>query len=273
MSYRGPVGASEANRRSDNEMVNNILTADQVADFGRDGFLVVRSLFDTEEMLNLASWTNEVEAWPETAGRHMMYFETSLKDNGARILNRLENFYPYHESFYQLFNSEKLRGATSDLLGEEAILYKDKINFKLPGGDGFELHQDQQAGWSTYAELFITALVSIDAATKENGCLELVAGLHTNGLVGEEWKPMTEDNLVGKPLISCPTDPGDVVFFDSFCPHGSGPNMTEGKRRVLYVTYNAASAGDHREQYYIDKRLSYPPDIEREPSKKYVFRV
>ena len=108
-----------------------------------------------------------------------------------------------------------MRSATSDLPGEEAVLYKDKINFKLPGGDGFELHQDQQAGWGTYTDFFITALVSIDAATKENGCLELVAGLHSDGMLGEEWKPMTEEDLAGKPLVSCPTQPGDVVFFDS----------------------------------------------------------
>ena len=30
---------------------------------------------------------------------------------------------------------------------------------------------------------------------------------------------------------------------------------------------------DNRKKYYADKRLSYPPDIEREPNKKYVFRV
>ena len=254
-------------------MTNKILTSDQVADFSRDGFLIARSLFSPEEMTGLAAWTDEVEAWPETAGRHMMYFENSLKRDGARILNRLENFYPFHAGFRDLFDGIKLRGATSDLLGEEAVLYKDKINFKLPGGDGFKLHQDQQAGWGTYADYFITALVSIDAATEKNGCLELVAGLHSDGLIGEEWEPMTEGDLAGKPLISCPTAPGDVVFFDSFCPHGSGPNMTDGKRRVLYVTYNAASAGDHREQYYMDKRQSYPPDIERDPSKNYVFRV
>jgi len=254
-------------------MTPTVLTPAQVADFKRDGFLVVRGLFDTAEMKNIEAWTDEVEAWPETPGRHMMYFETSLKSGTDRILNRLENFYPFHDGFRDLFDGEKLRSATSDLLGEEAVLYKDKINFKLPGGDGFELHQDQQAGWGTYADFFITALVSIDAATEANGCLELVAGLHSDGMLGEEWKPMTEEDLAGKPLVSCPTQPGDVVFFDSFCPHGSGPNMSDGKRRVLYVTYNAASAGDHREQYYADKRESFPPDIERDPSKEYVFRV
>ncbi|MEC8137591.1 MAG: phytanoyl-CoA dioxygenase family protein, partial [Pseudomonadota bacterium] len=146
-------------------MTTTELSSAQVADFKRDGFLVVRGLFDAAEMQDIAAWTDEVEAWPETAGRHMMYFETSLKSETDRILNRLENFYPFHEGFRALFDGEKLRSATSDLLGEEAVLYKDKINFKLPGGDGFELHQDQQAGWGTYTDFFITALVSIDAAT------------------------------------------------------------------------------------------------------------
>ena len=254
-------------------MTATLLNSAQIADFKRDGFLVVRQLFDVGEMKNISAWTNEVETWPETPGRHMMYFETSLKSGRERILNRLENFYPFHEAFRDLFDGNKLLAATSDLLGEDAVLYKDKINFKLPGGDGFELHQDQQAGWGTYADLFITALVSIDAATEENGCLELVAGLHKLGMLGEEWKPMTEEDIADKTLVSCPTQPGDVVFFHSYCPHGSGTNMSDGKRRVLYVTYNAASAGDHREQYYADKRASFPPDIERDPTKEYVFRV
>ena len=86
----------------------------------------------------------------------------------------------------------------------------------------------------------------------------------------KQWKPLEEDTL---DYISVPTNPGDTIFFDSFIPHRSGPNMTDEKRRVLYVTYNAASEGDNRKKYYADKRLSYPPDIEREPNKKYVFRV
>ena len=31
--------------------------------------------------------------------------------------------------------------------------------------------------------------------------------------------------------------------------------------------------GDHRVQYYADKRRNFPPDIEREPGKQYKFRV
>ena len=106
-----------------------------------------------------------------------------------------------------------------------------------------------------------------------NGCLELSAGWHDRGLIGAEWKPLDDELCARLDMQPCETVSGDVVFFDSYAPHGSGPNLTELKRRVLYVTYNAASAGDHRVQYYADKRASFPPDIERDPSKSYSFKV
>src|SRR3546814_373964 len=188
-------------------------------------------MFSAAEMRRIESLPCEVDAYPEAPGKYMMYFEKSLKDSGERILNRLENFYPYHAGFRDLFDGDKLRCAVSDLFGEPAILFKDKINFKKPGGDGFKPHQDQQAGWSRYADLFITALVSIDAATTENGCLELAAGFHDEGMIGNEWAPLDGSQMSKMQFVACPTRPGDVVFFDSYCPHGSGPNLPDKARR------------------------------------------
>ena len=48
-------------------------------------------------------------------------------------------------------------------------------------------------------------------------------------------------------------EPGDVVYFDSYAPHRSGTNRSSRPRRALYLTYNAASAGDLRDTYYADK--------------------
>jgi ectoine hydroxylase-related dioxygenase (phytanoyl-CoA dioxygenase family) len=203
----------------------------------------------------------------------MVYGEKSLQDSERRLINRIENFYPYHPGFKALFDGEKLLGRVDDLFGEAAVLFKDKINFKLAGGDGFKPHQDQQAGWSAYAALFITAMVSIDATTEENGCLELCAGHHTRGLLGEEWQPLTDEDMRRLGARPVPTRPGDTVFFDSYTPHASAPNLTAERRRVLYITYNRRSAGDHRARYYADKRKSFPPDIERDPTQVYTFRV
>lgn len=254
-------------------MKRRFFSDEQLGAYRRDGFIAVPGLFDAAAMQRITSWTDEVQAYPEVPGEYMMYFEENLLEPGERVLSRIENICPYHEGFNALVTGDELLERTSELLGEPAVFFKEKINFKLPGGDGFKAHQDMQAGWDTYGSLYITALLSIDEATVENGCLEIAPGAHTRGMIGEMWRPLDEDELERIEFIACPTQPGDVLFFDSFTPHRSEPNMTSSPRRVLYVTYNRLSEGDHRQRYYADKRKSYPPDCEREPGKKYVFRV
>lgn len=241
--------------------------------FRRDGFVMVPDLFDAAEIRQISEWTDELQNQPEQSGRCMMYFEQSLLRPGERVLQRIENFCPFHPGFAALCEGEKLRESASRLFGEPAVLFKDKINFKLPGGGGFKPHQDQQAGWSAYADVFITVMVSIDATTVENGCLELAAGYHTRGLIGAEWTPFTTDEMRRLGGRRVPTQPGDTIFFDSYTPHASEPNLTQDRRRVLYITYNRRSAGDHRERYFAEKRKSFPPDIERDPNRTYTFRV
>jgi len=165
-----------------------------------------------------------------------------------------------------------LKRLVSQLLGEEAVLFKEKINFKMPGGDGFKPHQDSQAGWGDYASFFISVMVCIDEATVENGCLQLVAGHQHRGLL-REWEPLTEEDMAGMDFVPYPTRPGDLVFFDCYVPHASEPNMTDKTRRLYFATYNRLSEGDHLARYYADKHKNFPPDIDRIPGKEYVFRV
>jgi ectoine hydroxylase-related dioxygenase (phytanoyl-CoA dioxygenase family) len=113
-------------------------------------------------------------------------------------------------------------------------------------------------------------MVTLDAATLENGCLEIAAGRHREGLIGEQWVPLEEQGLE---LVAVPTAPGDVIFFDSFVPHASKPNLTAAPRRILYLTYNLASHGDQRARYFTDKHAAFPPDVDRDREKAYVFRV
>jgi len=262
-----------ADMQTEARQTTPLLSAADRAAFRRDGFVHLRSFFDVEETARIAAWTDEVAAWPETVDGHMVYYEDSLTEPGRRVVQRIEDLTPFHAGFRGLTTRGRLTAAVGKLFGEPAVLFKDKINLKLPGGDGFKAHQDQQAGWSVYADYFITALVAIDAATMENGCLEMAAGWHRRGLVGKEWQPLGSGETARMVFAPCPTAPGDAVFFDSFAPHRSGPNRTGRRRRALYITYNAVSAGDHCRRYFAEKRRSFPPDIAREPGETYVFRV
>ena len=262
--------APSANRAADITADARLPDIGERARMAEDGFLVVPNFFGAAAMQELLSWTEGLQQAPEAPGQHWVYHEESLTEPGRRVIQRIENFCPYHAGLDRLVRHGRLAAWTAALMGGPVVLFKDKINFKMPGGPGFKAHQDQQAGWSRYAPLFVTALVTIDAATPENGCLEMVAGRHREGLLGAEWNPLDEEGLALQPV---PTAPGDVVFFDSFAPHASKPNFTSKPRRLLYLTYNLLSDGDHRDMYYAEKHAAFPPDIEREAGTHYVFRV
>jgi hypothetical protein len=252
--------------------IRNDPLAGKRSEFEQRGFARLPGLFGPLEMARIARWVGELETLPETPGRAMKYFDPAPSGRD-RILNRIENFVPFHPALAELAQGEALRGTVAQLLGEPAVLFKDKINCKQAGAAGFEPHQDSQAGWEDYASLFVTAAVAIDAATVENGCLELARWPHRRELIGALWKPLTGEELRDVSFEPVPMAPGDAVFFDSYLPHRSAPNHSRAPRRLLYLTYNRAAEGDHRARYYADKRRSYPPDCEREPDKHYEYRV
>ncbi len=250
------------------------LPPDILASFDATGCTVAPGFFGRDDIARMSLWIDELLERPELPGEHWVYRQPSLLDPTRKVVQRIENFCPHHAGFDELVRRSSLLQAIEQLLGGPAVLFKEKINFKEPGGAGFELHQDQQAGWSRYAPLYATAMVCIDPATLENGCLE-VAGTHDrlDHLIAPEWRPIETQEMEGVPLRPVPTEPGDVIFFDSYFPHASKDNLTAERRRMLFITYNLAAYGDVRDQYHRDKRASYPPDIEREAGTEYRFRV
>jgi hypothetical protein len=252
------------------ELKTPILTQEQIDRFKDDGFVLVPGAFDKTAVRRFQRWGQELCELPERPGRHWVYHEQSRLDPTQALISRIENISPFHPGFASVANV--LQSAVAGLLGEPVLLFKEKINFKMPGGDGFKPHQDSQAGWEAYASYFVTAVVSIDQSTEANGCLKVALGQQHRPLF-REWEPLTETDMADMHFVPCPMRPGDMAFLDTYAPHASEPNLTDVTRRLYFATFNRASEGDHLSRYYGDKRRSYPPDIERDPDKSYVFRV
>jgi ectoine hydroxylase-related dioxygenase (phytanoyl-CoA dioxygenase family) len=140
----------------------------------------------------------------------------------------------------------------SELLGQPAVLFKEKINYKHPGGAGFAAHQDQVA----YPQITrsVTCLLAVDAAGADNGCLEFAAGGHEVLLTPDSEGCIPRHVAAALSWTATPVEAGSLVWFHGLAPHRSGPNRTSRSRRAVYVTYNARSEGDARAAYYADKR-------------------
>ena len=226
-------------------------------------YVVLRGALSPREQSSLVDWTAELAAWPETPGKWMKYFEPGP----GRLLCRVEDFLPYHEGLRSLLERDDLLGVLHELMGEPARLFKEKINYKLPGGDGFAPHQDAPAFTSFGQTYHVTVMLSADPTTPENGCLDIV-----DGHAREETLPQASDGTIDPATVETlawhplETAPGDLVLFDSYVPHRSGPNRSDKPRRALYVTYNRASEGDRRADYFERKRRAFPPECERDPN-------
>jgi hypothetical protein len=214
----------------------------------RSGRLVLRQALSARQVGDLRSWIEEIESWAEAGGPGLHHFEQT--PNGARLA-RSEDFDPHHGDLAAFIRDEVITGPLRSLLGEGAVLFKEKINFKHPGGGGFAPHQDASA--YRFVDHHVSVLVPIDAADVDNGCLSFADG-HTEGLLAHTGGRIDPEWVHAATWVPVEVEPGDLVFFDSYAPHRSDTNRSSSSRRAMYLTYNAASHGDLRSRYYQDKR-------------------
>jgi 2-aminoethylphosphonate dioxygenase len=235
--------------------------------WNRDGYVLLRDCLGAAERASLQRWVEELAAWPEAPGKWMKWYEqTEL----GRQLCRVEDFVPYHEGLAGFLRGPGLSDVLELLLGERAVLFKEKINFKLPRGAGFKPHQDAPA-FTTFGQSYhVTVMIAVDHATRQNGCLEVVDALHGSGLLPQAADGTLQEEWVARQLWK-PIEmaPGDLLVFDSYLAHRSGANQSDRPRRALYVTYNRLSAGSYREAYFQHKRAAFPPECERTPGVDY----
>jgi len=231
-------------------LVNNptSLSVNDIEHFKKHGWVLTCDLSD-DGVHELRTWVQEIENW-SVDGTFLRHEE--MTTYGPKVA-RIEYFAHIHQPIGDLLAKGDMLSHASDLLGEQAVLYKEKINFKLAGGAGWSPHQDAPA--YPFVTSHVSCMVAVDDATMENGCLEVVSGAHAELLPTDEKGCLTDEvvnDLAWEPME---IKAGQTLWFHSRTPHRSGDNESKRDRRALYPTYNALSEGDLREPYY-QKKLS-----------------
>ena len=198
---------------------------------------------DGTAVSSLREWATEIEAWP--AGSHVWGHYAEATADGPAIC-RTENVSACHAGVAALVDGV-LRDVASDAIGEPGVAFKDKINYKQPGGAGFRPHQDRVAYPGVTSVMSI--LVALDECTTESGCLWLAGGVD-EVLATDDRGVVREDIARTLSWSAVELAPGGAVCIDGLTPHYSDANRTARPRRVLVASYAPERERYTRTQYY-----------------------
>lgn len=221
------------------------------------GHKVCHKVFTNNEIITISKEVDHLVKQSDRKDFIWKFYESSGK------INRIEYFINYSPYFKEFSINKKIMGLIKEQIGCNVVLFKDKINFKYPGGEGFEPHQDITAGWGRYTDFQISVAIPLIATNAQNGAIEF----------GSPVKKMInnyhEDIDIQLDYKMAETKVGDIVLFDSYVPHKSGPNRSKLPRPILFFTYTIKEKGDFYEKYHFDKFQNVPPDIYKEKGRKY----
>ncbi|MEO2004959.1 MAG: phytanoyl-CoA dioxygenase family protein [Candidatus Poribacteria bacterium] len=217
------------------------VTDEHVRSFAADGYLLVRALFDADEMRLLydigKSDTNKrdrVGVARDAEGRESKLWLSS--DRGEDIYNAF-------------VRSGRLAGTMEKLLEDEVYLYHYKMMVKeARGGGAWEWHQDYGYWYNNgcvYPDMG-SVMIAVDGATRENGCLEVLRGSHRCGRIehgqtaGQVGADLDRVALIQEHSehVYCEMEPGDALFFHANLLHSSQANTSDNPRWTLICCYN-----------------------------------
>ena len=167
------------------------------------------------ELAALQAWATEVQSWPAGSHRWGQYAERTA---GGDVICRTENVSACHGGFARL-SAGPLAQVASAALGEPVVGFKDKINYKQPGGAGFSPHQDLAA--YPGASRVMSVLLAIDECTTTSGCLWFAPG------VDELLDTDDRGVVVGSVVSSLSWSPAELAPGDALCIAGTTPHYSE----------------------------------------------
>jgi ectoine hydroxylase-related dioxygenase (phytanoyl-CoA dioxygenase family) len=239
-------------------MPSPALTAQQVTDFHRDGYLIVRALLDSEE----ADILREAARADHALQQHAHGIEDG---EGGRAQLALWNK-AGEDLWGGIARCERIVNAMEQLLGDEVYHYHSKMSIKEPRvGGAWAWHQDY-GYWYQNGCLFpdmASAFIAVDPNTRANGCLQVLKGSHKMGRIehgrfGEQTGADPERVAAAErvmELIHVELAPGDTLFFHGNTLHRSDQNRSEQPRWSLICCYNTR----HNNPYKASHHPCYEP--------------
>ncbi|UYO01950.1 phytanoyl-CoA dioxygenase family protein [Paenibacillus sp. PSB04] len=231
-----------------------VLTEEQLRMFETEGYLIVKGLFQPEEL-------RDIDATFEEIGNTVVHghFEPVLDQEAGDPLKRYPRVmhpHRFNATAKKYMLHKPVMDVLADLYGEEALAAQSMFYYKPPGSRGQALHQD-----NFYLQVepgnCIAAWTAIDPADEENGGMLIVPKTSDYALVCPEEADSSESfttHLVKPPkdrkAVPAIMDRGDVLFFNGNLIHGSYRNKSQNRFRRAFICHYANASATQISSFY-----------------------
>ncbi len=245
-------------------------------EYKKKGFLKIKNFFEKKEISTVRE--NIKRNIKKNNKKYFFYYEKIKK---KKVLRRIEKISEYSKDAKKIIYNKKIKKITKILTNNNFKLFKEKLNFKYPGGEGFKPHIDGhflwkdknnkiRNGWKEYSNDFLSIVIPLEKVNKKNGCLELSSlqntkkiGLNFNEITSNivKFTPNVKKSLLKKfKWTPIEMDIGDILIFNWKCAHKSRKNYSSNSRMIFYATfYKSNKIKNVKRKYYLDKQKSLNP--------------
>ena len=224
-----------------------MLSNTQITEYHQDGYTVCPNFLSPEEVAQLVAEIEKIISGNTLANhdKKRMEMEPNQPADGAKV-RRLYEPCTHYPLFRNLSDSDKLLDAVEDLVGPDILFHYSKLNMKPPEiGSVVEWHQDLSYYPLTNRDS-LAVLFYLDDADTENGCLQMLPGLHEGDLLAHTnegyFQGRATEAVDSSEAVLVEGKAGAAIFMHCMTPHASTTNRSNRPRRTLILSYRAADA-------------------------------
>jgi phytanoyl-CoA hydroxylase len=257
-----------------------MITQQQLADFKKNGFIILKDFFNTAELIHLRKEVRKVFAFQ--IGR-VLKIEVDIDDEGkfeqsmykffeadtdsfANCGKQVQQLIPLHRigtdprvagTLEQLGLSFPIISVRPSMLFNSRHLAKKEEYWKLGA------HQDWRSSQGSLDAVTLWfPLINAGAAI---GALQVIPGTHKLGLLDSEtvsYYGKIKEDFSDSGYVQLEFGIGDALFFNSFLVHRSGMNATESIRWSVQLRYNNIAESTYIERGFPNPFIYKPaPDL------------
>ena len=224
--------------------MKNRLTAEQIASYRDNGFLIIEGFLDDQELEIWRKTTDQAVADRMVDSDSGLHNQKNKDSYYSQVFTQCIKLADTDESMRTLMHDPRLGEVAGTLAGVDGIrIWHDQALIKPPYGNPTGWHLDNPY-WSFSSRDAISMWIALDDATLTNGCLAYIPGTHKlarfeNSGIGENFGALFKvypEWLAIDPVI-CPCPAGSAVFHNGLTAHGAGANITNKMRRAMTCAY------------------------------------